>query len=198
MPLSYKVIKRHQVTITEEDFKIPTTTAKNPKETGNEETFVDIKRKEIHQKAQKLIQNAEHRAKLIIDEAQEQAKDIQQRAQNHGYNQGFKTGQEEGYQAGYAAALEEIHKIKEHAKELLTTAHQESREYIQRTREEIIDLSISIAKNIIHYSIDKNDENITEIIKNALEKSEESKQIILRSHPKYIPILKNNIDEFGK
>lgn len=203
MPLSYKIIKNHQVGLQEENFKIPVTPAKTFKKQQNNLSLEEMKNhdkinSQIQSEVDGIIQEAKIKAKEMVNQASRKAQDIQQKAYDTGYQKGMGEGQQKGYQQGYEKSLEETKGIKKQARDLLQQAHKASREYIHQTQEEIIDLAVTIAKSVIHHTIDLKDENILEMINFALRSVEDRRQILMRCHPKDISFLKKHVSSFKK
>lgn len=201
MTLSYRIIKHHQVDMKVNPVDIPIiSTERFMKLTGR--NHMDLEREEefknIKSQVDKMRKEAEKQAKSIVKQANKQAQTIKSQAQERGYQEGFQKGQEKGYQEGYEKALQDVKNIKEEARQLLMNAHKESRQYIETTQEEIIELAITMAKRILHRQIDTKEESIIEMVKNALHEAEERKQIIIRCCSSSIFVFKSHLDEFKK
>lgn len=202
MTLSYRVIKNHQIDPQRDNFEIPIIPTREFLKYTKNDTDAPIEQMENVQKAkiqkEELLTQAKTEAKNIVEKAHKQAQEIKNKAQETGYQEGFQRGQEEGYQIGQNQAFQETKKIKEQAKQVLRGAHRESREYIQSTREEIIALATSMAENIIHFSIDIREENIVEMVKNALHQAEERRQVLFRCSSPSLSMLRANVEEFQR
>ena len=198
MPLSYRIIKNKEEGKNPESFEIPIISTEDLSKNqygGN----IENRKKEVWgTQAKECIKNAEQQAKNIIEQARKEARIIKKQAEDRGYQDGFGKGKKEGYKQGYEQGMQETNEVKENAKQLLQSAHKESRKYIEKTRQEIIDLASSIARNIIHFNIDTKDESLIEMVKNALRHAEERKQIIIRSHPDCYLMLQTNLYQFKK
>ncbi|HZK33981.1 MAG TPA: FliH/SctL family protein, partial [Bacillota bacterium] len=105
-------------------------------------------------------------------------------------------GCQEGYKAGSKEALDKYQVQLDNARQVVASAHTESRQVITKTRDEIVDLAVSIAASIVKYSIDTRDEGIIEMVKVALQRAEEMKMILFRCSPKTILMLKASEHEF--
>lgn len=198
MPLSYRIIKNKEVGKNQESFEIPIIPTEDLPKNQCGRNIENRKKEAYRNNAKECIKNAEQQAKNIIEQAKEEEKIIKKQAEDSGFQDGFDTGKKEGYKQGYEQGMQEIKGVKEHAQQLLQSAHQESRQYIEKTRQEIIDLACLMARNIIHFNIDTKDESIIEMVKNALRHAEERKQIIIRSHPDCYLMLQSNLHQFKK
>jgi flagellar assembly protein FliH len=207
MSLSRKLIKNNQVDMGTDSLAIPVSPVRiirkaDPENSKEKEAAYDRELEEtaLQAKAQieEKIRQAEQQAKDVIDQAEGQAEAIRIQARETGYQKGFREGHQAGYQTGYKEAAQKTEEMREQAKALLSDAHRETREYIGRTREEIIRLAASMAKSIIRYSVDVREESIIEMVKNALHQAEERKQILLRCPAQYVSFLQANIYQFEK
>lgn len=203
MPLSYKIIKKHQVGVQDKNFEIPITSAKafeNYQRNLSQGKGQDQNQQkgEDPSKMDEIIRQAKSKAQEILNQAAYDAQEIREKAYDTAYQEGLKAGQQKGYQQGFTQGMEQTKQAREQAKELLQQTHRASREYIHQTQEEIIDLAATMAKSIVHYTIDLQDENILDMIYFALRNVEERKQITIRCHPKNILLLKNHLSSFKK
>lgn len=201
MTLSYRIIKHHQVDMKVNPVDIPIVSTEKFVKLA-EKNHMDLEREEefksIKLQVDKMRKEAEKQAKSIIEQANKQAQIIKSQVQERGYQEGFQKGQEKGYQEGYEKALQDAKSIKEEARQLLMNAHKESRQYIENTQEEIIELAVTMAKRILYRQIDTKEESIIEMVKNALHEAEERKQIVIRCCSSSISVLQNHLDEFKK
>ncbi|NLU36669.1 MAG: hypothetical protein GXX01_06600 [Clostridiales bacterium] len=198
--MSSRIIKHNQVDIAGSSLEIPVVPIESEKESekpaGDGQAAEETIR--LNEELQELINRAEKQAENIIRQAHEEADSIRRQAREEGYQAGLKEGKRTGYREGYEEAVKETEELKEKAKALLESAHRESREYISRTKAEIIRLAAAMARKIIHFNIDMNDEAIVEMVKEALHRSEEKKQVLLRSPAEFVSVLKANMDQFEK
>jgi len=200
-----KIIKYNQVDVVKSSLEIPLVhiiESEQKEERQQQDNKLAEEALRLEEKLAEIIRQAEQQANDIIRQAGKEADKIRKQARDEGYQAGLRDGLQEGkrmgYQAGYEEAMKATEELKEKAKSLLQSAHRESREYISRTKKEIIRLAAAMAKKIIHTDIDLNDAVIVEMVKEALHRSEEKKQVLLRSPAKFVSVLKANIDEFEK
>jgi flagellar assembly protein FliH len=198
MPLSYRIIKNQEVGFDNENIEIPIIPTEGLYKNEHHTHTENIEQNKLGIQVQEVIKSAEDRAKNIIEKAEQEANSIKKKARESGYQGGFRKGQEEGYKKAYDKAIKETNEMKDNARQLLHSAHKESRQYIEKTREEIFNLAASIARSILHFNIDTRDESIIEMVKNALKHAEERKQIIIRSNPDSNLILQTNLYQFMK
>ena len=206
MLLSRRLIKSNQVNMEADSREIPLSPVREmspaDRETDDGGMACDSKWEEdlrqARSKAEEKLRDAEHEAEARIRRAEEQAGSIRKQARENGYQAGFQKGRKEGYKSGWDEAARNARETQEQARALLTDAHRETRQYIARTREEIIQLAASMAKGMIRYSVDVREESIVEMVKNALHQAEERKQILIRCPAQYVAVLEENIGNFKK
>jgi len=206
MSLSRRLIKSDQVNMEAGSREIPLSPVREKstadREMGDGAMTCDSKREEelrqARDKMEEKLRDAEHEAEERIRRAEEQAASIRKQARETGYQAGLQKGRKEGYQSGWEEAARKTRETQEQARALLSDAHRETRRYIARTREEIIQLAASMAKGIIRYSVNVREESIVEMAKNALHQAEERKQVLIRCPEQYVSVLEENIREFKK
>ena len=189
MSLSHKLIKRDQVDISGGFLKIPVSPIELKMEREGEHNpnrHIGEEIRRTKASMDKLIREAERKARSLIAGAEEEVRFLKEEAKEAGYREGY----ENGYQAGYEESLKEVEEIKENAKALLKEAHRQSREYIDRTGHEIIELAAAIAEKILHYQIDIQEESLVRMSREVLKQSSEKEQVIIRCPEKYIPVFK--------
>jgi flagellar assembly protein FliH len=199
--LSRKLIKNNQVDMVSGSLEIPLTPINLTSETEIKPDIEPELQQELNKTRARLDEmkrQAEAQAADIIRQAREQAESIKVQAKEEGYQAGFQEGRQSGYQTGYDEAIQSTEQMKEEAKALLKNAHLQSREYISQTKDEIISLAAAMAKKIIHISVDLNNECILEMVKEALYRSEEKKQVLLRCPAEFVSLLQANTSQFEK
>lgn len=199
--MSRRLIKNNQIDIVSGSLEIPLTPISLTSQKEMQPDIDSEMQEEVCQTRERLdemIKKAESQAAEIISNAREEAESIKQQAREEGWQAGFQEGRDSGYQAGYEEAIQSSEKMKEMARALLQNAHLKSREYISKTKEEIINLAAAMARKIIHTRIDMDDECIVEMVKEALHQSEEKNQVLLRCPVEFISVLQANSSQFEK
>jgi len=138
----------------------------------------------IKQEANTILEEAKESVKKITSEAvarsEEQAEDIRHQA----HESGFTTGKQEGYDAGYKTVKEKFHALLSQVEMVLIEAKKEKERIFQKAQkdmsEEIVELSILIAKKIIKTEIANNQDIIVANIKDALSKMKSQGEITIR------------------
>ncbi|SEF48418.1 flagellar assembly protein FliH [Caloramator fervidus] len=165
----------------------------------NEEKTIEILKNSIFedakQKAKTIIELAQKEAEKIVAEANEKINLIFEDVKQKAYSEGYSIGYQEGYKKGYEEGKQEAESLKKNASNFVKNAEAEVKEYIKRKEEEIIRLSLEIAKQVIKTEVTLNSEAIVNIAKNVISKSLDKHQIILKVNPKDYNILKSRKDE---
>ncbi|MCX7904172.1 MAG: FliH/SctL family protein [Caloramator sp.] len=147
------------------------------------------------ERARSLIEVAEREAKDIINKANESANSMLEDAQKKGYSTGYTKGYQDGFQKGLDEAKIEAQKLKEEIDLYAKNVQLEVKEYIKQKEEEIIRLSLEIARQILKSEITVNKEAILNIARSVISKSLDKRQIILKLNPSDYSFLKGRRDE---
>jgi flagellar assembly protein FliH len=198
MQLSYKVIKSPNVGATDEQVVIPVEkdflhekeesilaedmiqTPVAIVESGRldpreKEAIIDSIRQEIYDEMnaerEEIIENAHREAIRIKDEV---------------YNTTYAESKEAGYSEGRAEAEAEIAAAREEMYACVEKAKTQNETYMDEYRDDIIELSINIAENIINHKIYDNKEELLYIIEPVLKDFHENMQVTLAFSPSNI------------
>lgn len=166
-------------------------------ENDSSKNVIEMFEKEIERKKNEVLNDAVKKADEIIQQADLEASDIKQNACEDGYQEGFKVGYSEGYNHGINEANSEAQSIRNAAKDLLTSCHEETRKYIKDSEKEIINLSIEIAKQIIGIETSVNPDAVFKIAEKVISRAVERKQVVLRVNPDDFNIVKGRKDELS-
>lgn len=117
-----------------------------------------------------------------------------------GYAEGLKQGNRQGHSEGFAAGFNQGEKAvfeqmdanlrtsAETAAQILSAANFSAQQTILSTEGQILDLAVAAAEKILAYEIDTNSEVVVSIVKVALDKVRNQKQISIRINPVDFPI----------
>lgn len=202
MHLSYNVIKENR-TIAKESKKITT------------ESIVEIKSDEVAgninsvtlEEAQAYISNYERLGQNIIEDAKrkrdeyiygasEKAAVIEREAYEKGYTQGIANGEEDGRKKAYESCIPEATKEAEEiilkAEKILASAQDMFESYLEEKKKEIIELSVSIAEQILKREVtDK--ASINGLVEEAIKLSKGEENVVIRCNPMYEEELQKQI-----
>ena len=138
--------------------------------------------REINEEEERILNNAKKIAEKIIGESKEL-----------GFKEGYSEGKDEGYKEGLLKAKLESEDIILNARNILEDSEEEVREYFELNRENLIDLSITMAETIVNQKLNEDDENINNLIRPILESYSEVKRVVIRCNPKKTKSLNQNI-----
>ncbi len=135
-----------------------------------------------------LIAQANMKAESCLREADEQARDIKEKAYAEGYQQGQVQGQEQGYQDGLIqgrqAGREEWQNLLDQAvaqtKQMLMATEKDAKEMMKDAERQIIDIALAVSRKILAYEIAENPIVVLPLVKAALEKVSDQEDIVIR------------------
>ena len=133
---------------------------------------------------EEILKSTKEERNIILEEARKTGFD-------KGYEEGHSAGEKQGYSDGYNESLNII----ENANEVLKNSKVESIKYIESIEEDILKLSMDIARNITKLVIDESSEKIINMVKSAIEEFKNEDLIIIRCHPSSKTYLENNIEK---
>lgn len=133
--------------------------------------------------SERLLKHAKDEKEKIIREAYEKAVTIEKETYEKAYEQGINNGYEDGYKEAYdkniEKALNEANEIKTEAIKILHNAKREYEIYLDKRKDEILDLSYSIAKKILEDEFTK-DYGLNSLVEKVLKESKDNKSFIVR------------------
>jgi Flagellar biosynthesis/type III secretory pathway protein len=128
---------------------------------------------------QKMMDEARRESEYIIESANSEAERIRKDAYEMGFHKGYSDGAAKGFEDGSQKASG----VRRDADEVLREAYRVSREYIDKQKEEIIELALVIAGKIIGYEADVNDEVVSNIVQESMRNAVMKGQVIIRLNP---------------
>ena len=170
-------------------------------EVENEEIKEDIelKLKEAKENSEQIIKNAQIEADTIIEKGKEEVSNIEKKAYEEGHKQGLKNGYEDGYKEVYEEyvekAQEEANKIVENANNILLQANQEVSNYMKEQKNNILNISISIAEQVLREKF-KDISVMDSLIGNIIEEYELKKNFVIKVNPIYKESLDKQVQEW--
>lgn len=165
---------------------------------ANKNAEILVKNAEIKvRNAEIKVKNAEITAKRLIDDAKITVDNIINEAKEDGYQQGYKQGYNEGYKFGINDASEEADSIRKNADIYLESCRTETETYIKNKHQEIIQLSLTIAKQVINSEVMINPDIVNKISENVLSQATDRTHVILKVNPTDFNVLKNKKDDLS-
>lgn len=145
-----------------------------------------------------ILEEARREAEEIRKKAMEEIEEIKSSAYNEAYDIGYKEGKDIGQEEGFKKAYEDtVEKAKEEsnliissANNVLFSAKEEYEAYLKRKKDEILDLSLHIASQVLNTEI-KKPEALDETVLKLIRESSRAKSYIIRCREIY----RDNINE---
>lgn len=148
----------------------------------NEEMFSE-QQEQADDILQKAREQAEQEAQEILENAKKERDNIIEKAQKEGYEQGY----QEGYEAGKEQAMEdtksEREKLLAEAQHVLEASKSDYQRLLDNAEPEISHLIVDIAEKLISDKLTQENELITELVKNGLQKLKNQDKVVIRAHP---------------
>lgn len=171
-------------------------------EIENEEVNKEIEQRlqEAKENSEQIIKNAQIEADKIIDDAKETAKQevssIEKQAYEKGHAQGLKNGYEDGYKDVYeehvTKAEQKATEIVENANKILIQANKEVSNYMKEQKSNILNMSISIAEQVLREKFE--DVSVMEnLIENIITEYELKENFVIKVNPMYKESLEKQI-----
>ena len=133
-----------------------------------------------------IVKNAKKEAEDIFLKSLEDAAISERLGYDTGYSKGTENGYEDGYKKGYEKALidteSKVREDIEKASNILETASEDYKNYMDKKTKEILNLALQMAKIVCSKEL-KLSEGILDLIEPILEKSKEEENIVIRCNP---------------
>ncbi len=146
-----------------------------------------------------IIEEAQQKKQKIETEAEINAQKVEKEAYEKGYAQGINNGKEDGYKQAYEETIEkakeEAANIIERAEQILKGAERDYNNYLTSKKNDIIDLALNIAENIVRKKLEKNN-SMNELIEEALRLSKGEESVVIKINPSYVDELKKYVDKW--
>lgn len=152
---------------------------------------------EANSKAEIIIKTTEETAKKLLDDAKQSADKALIDAKDEGYQQGYRQGYNEGYDFGINEANVEADKIRKAADIYMESCKSETETYIKNKHKEIIELSLEIAKQVIHSEVMINPEVVNKIAAVVLAKVTDRNHVILKVNPVDFNVVRGKKDDLA-
>lgn len=188
-----------------------------PTAEGGAEEEARLKQLEAGQReAERMILEAEVRAKELVDEAAAEAERLkdetkaeieqwwqERRKQDEDLReQGHKEGFEQGYQEGWRQAETELKEKYssdlEQAQSILIAAHEQKKQIIHQAEPFLIELSTAIAEKVIRKQLSVSNEWVVELVASTLAMKRDKGLITLCVSPEHYPLIKEAAVELEK
>jgi len=150
---------------------------------------------DAEQQAEALIQHAQLEAQSLVQsalaEAKQQAEELLEEARREGLEQGF----QEGFQKGLAEAEQRNQHLASRLVSLLDATEREQQRLLSEAETDLVDLALTIARQIIATELTIRPQIITEIVARAIEEARSSGHHTIRLHPEDAEIIRQYLPE---
>ena len=145
---------------------------------------------------QSIIREAQSKRDSFLFETTAKAEEIERNAYEKGYKQGIQNGYDDGKKEGYDScipeAMKEAEEIREKAEMILKSARDSYESYLNSKKQEILELSMTIAENILCREI-KDKDGINNLVESALGLSKGEENVIIKCNPEHEEDIKKEI-----
>ena len=135
-----------------------------------------------------IIEDAKRKKNEYIIEMTEKGKDIEKEAYNKGYDQGLINGREDGRNEAFEKAVPEAKQEAQHiideAEDILKSAKIEYDKFLEDKRQEIINMTLDIAYQVLKREVQDAD-SLNGLIDEAIKLSKGAENVIIKCNPKY-------------
>ena len=124
--------------------------------------------------ADEILAQARREGEALLEQAraqaQQEAQDVREAARQEGYRQGYEDGMKKAQIEGAAAMERQRSEQAQEVKTFLEQADRAREDLLEKTQDELCDLSIAVAEKIIHISLKSSREVIARMIQMATER----------------------------
>lgn len=157
------------------------------------EEEIKLKLEEAEIKYNEILESAQLESERLIQESKQEVENIEKKAYEQGHSQGLKNGYEDGYKEAYEdnieKAKEEAEKIIQNANNMLIEAKDELENYIKNNKTNILDLSISIAEQVLREKF-SDPSSMNNLLDSIIEEYSLKENFVVKVNPLY----KENLD----
>ncbi|WP_025027658.1 FliH/SctL family protein [Caldalkalibacillus mannanilyticus] len=111
------------------------------------------------------------------------------------YTESNQQGFEQGYETGYQQGMQEWVEKNQEIQQIITLAYEEKQTIIQEAEPFLLDLSVQIAKKILHVELELHPEKVVDMIKKCLLQVSERQEVVLQVAPTSYPIVQGQVEE---
>ena len=144
---------------------------------------------------QSQIKLEQETARTDIDqwwlEKQQEATHEAQRLAEEASTQGFQAG----FDQGILQAEEEFRQKRQDMHDLIQTAYEEKAKIVQQSEPFLLSLSVNIAEKVIKEELKQHNDQLLNVVKQALKHIEESEDVVMQVSPEDFPIILPFLEE---
>jgi len=139
---------------------------------------------------ERIVQDAGAEAERILAQARQEREQIHKRAYEEGHSQGLQKGQQEGIQQGKQQVLNAQKPTIERLETIVSAAENSFARVCQQCEKELIDFIIDTAQKVIRQEIDRSDEIVMNVVRAAIVRASDRREISLRLHPEDLELVR--------
>lgn len=151
---------------------------------------------EQHELAARLVEDAKRQSEVIVNEASKKAQAIEKDAYEKASKAGYSDGQQQGYADAYEQVLpkaeQQAASLVEEGMRALNSAKIEYENYMAEKKEDILNLAINIARQILKREVERID-GMDDMLIEAIKESRNAQSIIIRVNSLYVENVKAKI-----
>ncbi|PKL91642.1 MAG: hypothetical protein CVV21_06345 [Candidatus Goldiibacteriota bacterium HGW-Goldbacteria-1] len=151
---------------------------------------------EINKQIENAAGQAEIQARRIIENAMKEGEELKELKSKQGHDEGFDKGYFEGIEKGKEETSKKYASLIETMENITAQALSEKVKIIKNSEDDIVALSVDIAKKVVNGELKTNKEIVKGFVKEALLKLEDKEKVIVYCHPEDIEVIKSHRAEF--
>jgi flagellar assembly protein FliH len=152
------------------------------------QTEIERQLLKLEKQHKEMLVQTETDKQKILEEAKKASLEIEKNAYEEGYAQGLKNGHEDGYKEAYDKRMEETKEefdsMIDEATKILLSSQSLVSDYALTKKEEIINLSLNIASQILAKELKKTS-SMDALFEKALIEVKDRKTLVIKVNPKY-------------
>jgi flagellar assembly protein FliH len=122
-------------------------------------------------------------AETLISEAKSQAEMIREQARQQGWEQGYRNGHAQAEKEMWETLGLFTHEMRQQVERFLKTLQQEAEHYFAGLENQMLDLTLQIARKVVKEEVKQNPETVCNVIRDALRRVHGFGMIRIRVHP---------------
>ena len=159
------------------------------------------KRAEVQQQQDlynELLVKADEDIRELKQAAEEEALRLKEEKQKQGYDEGFEKGYYDGLEKGKNETEAKFSSLVESLQGITTSALGEKQKIISGAENDIVNLSVEIAKRVVKRELETDKKLILNLVKEGIKRLEDKGKIVIYAHPSDIETIKSHRADFAE
>jgi len=152
----------------------------------------------LNREVESMTGQAEIQARRIIENAMKEGESLKELKSKQGHDEGFDKGYFEGIEKGKHETTDKYSALISAMESITQQAQLEKNKIIKSSEDDIVALSVDIAKKVVCGELKTNNEIIKGFVKEALLKLEDKEKVTVYCHPDDIELIKAHRAEFAE